>query len=188
MVGLLLPSAFAGIVDVYLKRNEEILKQNPLFDIEQCSASMSLEHYEACEKFPNTTQREERLNYIKQLEEKKKQEEYLNSPEYKQKLLEEKQKELKAKQAELEKKQKELEKKAEVMGTKAEAKSPMSEEETKAYLELWDKAKILESLVPIFEKKDKATQYRVRALVDWFKLSNDNYTKNIGFYLSYLLK
>lgn len=107
----------------------------------------------------------------------------------KQKLLEEKQKELEAKQAELEKKQKELEMKAEVKAeAKSVAKAPMSEEETKAYSELWDKAKVLESLVPIFEKKDKATQDRVRALVEWFKLSNDNYTKNIGFYLSYLLR
>lgn len=107
----------------------------------------------------------------------------------KQKLLEEKQKELEAKQAELEKKQKELEIKAEAkVEAKSVAKTPMSEEETKAYIELWDKAKILESLVPIFEEKDKATQDRVRALVEWFKLSNDNYTKNIGFYLSYLLE
>lgn len=184
MIGLLIPSAFAGIVDVYLKRNEEILKQNPLFDIEQCSASMSLEHSEACKKFPNTTQREERLNYIKQLEEKKKQEEYLNSPEYKQKLLEAKQKELEAKQAELEKKQKELEAKAEAM----EVKAKFTPEAELAKSALGNKASILESLVPIIKSKDEAAQKKVSLILETFKASKDEYTRNVGIYLDYLLK
>lgn len=161
----------------------------PVFQAElwaeyNCKYVFTYKPYDECVKELNTQAQE-----AKQLEEKRKQEEYLKSPEYKQKLLEEKQKELEAKQAELEKKQKELEMKAEVKAeAKSVAKAPMSEEETKAYSELWDKAKVLESLVPIFEKKDKATQDRVRAVVEWFKLSNDNYTKNIGFYLSYLLR
>ena len=184
MVGLLIPSAFAGIVDVSLKRNEEILKQNSLFDIEQCSASMSLEHSEACKKFPNTTQREERLNYIKQLEEKKKQEEYLKSPEYKQKLLEEKQKELEAKQAELEKKQKELEMKAEAMEVKAKSFPEIEP----AKLALGTKASIIESLVPIIKSKDEATQKKVSLILESFRASKDEYTRNVGLYLSYLLE
>ena len=183
MVGLLIPSAFAGIVDVSLKRNEEILKQNSLFDIEQCSASMSLEHSEACKKFPNTTQREERLNYIKQLEEKKKQEEYLKSPEYKQKLLEEKQKELEAKQAELEKRQKELEAKAE-----AKVEKSFSSEGELAKSALGSKTSILESLVPIIKSKDEATQKKVSLILETFKASKDEYTRNVGIYLDYLLK
>mgnify|MGYP000415896722 FL=1 len=183
MVGLLIPSAFAGIVDVSLKRNEEILKQNSLFDIEQCSASMSLEHSEACKKFPNTTQREERLNYIKQLEEKKKQEEYLKSPEYKQKLLEEKQKELEAKQAELEKRQKELEAKAE-----AKVEKSFSSEAELAKSALGSKTSILESLVPIIKSKDEATQKKVSLILETFKASKDEYTRNVGIYLDYLLK
>ena len=115
---------------------------------------------------------------------KKKQEEYLNSPEYKQKLLEEKQKELEAKQAELEKKQKELEMKAEAM----EVKAKFTPEAELAKSALGSKASIIESLVPIIKSKDSETQKKVSLILETFKASKDEYTKNVGIYLSYLLE
>lgn len=52
---------------------------------------------------------------------------------------------------------------------------------------LWNKASIFESLVPLFKAKDQATQDRVKALLDTFKLSKDSYTRNIGIYFWYLV-
>ena len=114
----------------------------------------------------------------------KKQEEYLNSPEYKQKLLEEKQKELEAKQAELEKKQKELEMKAEAM----EVKAKFTPEVELAKSSLGSKTSILESLVSIIKSKDSETQKKVSLILETFKASKDEYTRNVGIYLDYLLK
>ena len=125
-----------------------------------------------------------RIQEAKELAEKKKQEEYLKSPEYKQKLLEEKQKDLEAKQAELEKKQKELEKKAEAI----EVKAKLSPEAELAKSALGAKASILESLVPIIKSKDSETQQKVSLILETFKASKDEYTRNVGFYLSYLLE
>lgn len=104
--------------------------------------------------------------------------------EEKQKLLEEKQKELEAKQAELEKKQKELEKKAEAMGVKAKS-FPEAELAKSA---LGSKASIIESLVPIIKSKDSETQQKVGLILESFKASKDEYTRNVGIYLDYLLK
>lgn len=101
-----------------------------------------------------------------------------------QKLLEEKQKELEAKQANLEKKQKELEKKAEAIEVKAKS-SPEAE---LAKSSLGSKASILESLVPIIKSKDEATQKKVSLILETFKSSKDEYTRNVGLYLSYLLE
>lgn len=125
-----------------------------------------------------------RIQEAKELEEKKKQEEYVNSPEYKQKLLEEKQKELEAKQAELEKKQKELEMKAEAI----EAKARFTPEVESAKSALGAKASIIESLVPVIKSKDSETQQKVSLILETFKASKDEYTRNVGFYLSYLLE
>lgn len=124
---------------------------------------------------------------------------YLNSPEYQQKLLAEKQAELEKKQAELEKRQKELEEKAQAEEKKKEEKKSTQEEakpiekkmdpvENQAYLELREKAMVVESLAKVIKEKDTETQARVKAVLEVFKSSKDEYTKNIGLYLSYLLK
>lgn len=124
---------------------------------------------------------------------------YLKSPEYQQKLLAEKQAELEKKQAELEKRQKELEEKAQAEEKKKEEKKSTQEEakpiekkmdpvENQAYLELREKAVVVESLSKVIKEKDAETQARVKAVLEVFKSSKDEYTKNIGLYLSYLLK
>lgn len=98
--------------------------------------------------------------------------------------LEEKQKLLEAKQAELEKKQKELEMKAEAM----EVKAKFTPEAELAKSALGNKASILESLVPIIKSKDEAAQKKVSLILETFKASKDEYTRNVGIYLDYLLK
>ena len=124
---------------------------------------------------------------------------YLNSPEYQQKLLAEKQAELEKKQAELEKRQKELEEKAQAEEKKKEEKKSTQEEakpiekkmdwtENHAYLELGEKAVVVESLAKVIKEKDTETQKKIKAILESFKASKDEYTKNIGIYLSYLLK
>ncbi len=124
---------------------------------------------------------------------------YLNSPEYQQKLLAEKQAELEKKQAALEKRQKELEEKAQAEEKKKEEKKSTQEEakpigkkmdstENHAYLALGEKAVVVESLAKVIKEKDAETQSRVKAVLESFKASKDEYTKNIGLYLSYLLK
>ena len=123
---------------------------------------------------------------------------YLKSPEYQQKLLAEKQAELEKKQAALEKRQKELEEKAQAEEKKKEEKSTQEEAKTiekkmdsvenQAYLELGEKAVVVESLAKVIKEKDTETQARVKAVLEVFKSSKDEYTKNIGLYLSYLLK
>ena len=124
---------------------------------------------------------------------------YLNSPEYQQKLLAEKQAELEKQQAELEKRQKELEEKAQAEEKKKEEKKSTQEEakpiekkmdwtENHAYLELGEKAVVVESLAKVIKEKDTETQKKIKAILESFKASKDEYTKNIGIYLSYLLK
>ena len=124
---------------------------------------------------------------------------YLNSPEYQQKLLAEKQAELEKKQAELEKRQKELEEKAQAEEKKKEEKKSTQEEakpssskmdstENQAYLELGEKAVVVEGLAKAIKEKDTETQKKIKAILESFKASKDEYTKNIGLYLSYLLK
>ena len=124
---------------------------------------------------------------------------YLNSPEYQQKLLAEKQAELEKKQAELEKRQKELEEKAQAEEKKKEEKKSTQEEakpiekkmdstENHAYLELGEKAVVVESLSKVIKEKDAETQKKVSLILESFKASKDEYTRNIGIYLSYLLK
>ena len=53
---------------------------------------------------------------------------------------------------------------------------------------LGEKAKIIESLVPIIKARDEATQNRIKAILEGFMASSDEYTRNVGVYLSYLLK
>ena len=53
--------------------------------------------------------------------------------------------------------------------------------------DLWKSASILESLVPLFEKKDAKVQTNVRNLLEQFKKSSDAYTRNIGLYFWYLV-
>lgn len=158
---------------------------NPIYLLEQwpevyCKHEMFKgKPYEDC-----VSEAKARAQEAKELEEKKKQEEYLNSPEYKQKLLEEKQKELEAKQAELEKKQKELEMKAEAI----EVKARFTPEVESAKSALGSKASIIESLVPVIKSKDSETQQKVSLILETFKASKDEYTRNVGIYLSYLLE
>ena len=124
---------------------------------------------------------------------------YLNSPEYQQKLLAEKQAELEKKQAALEKRQKELEEKAQAEEKKKEEKNSTQEEakpiekkmdstENHAYLELGEKAVVVESLAKVIKEKDTETQKKIKAILESFKASKDEYTRSIGIYLSYLLK
>ena len=126
--------------------------------------------------------------------EKAKQEEYLNSPEYQQKLLEEKQAELEKKQAELEAKQKALEEKAEAVVEKVVEKviekteKKMDLLEAKAYSSLWKEASIVEAIADEVKKRDEVIQKKISLILETFKLSDDEYTRNIGVYLSYLLR
>ena len=124
---------------------------------------------------------------------------YLKSPEYQQKLLAEKQAELEKKQAELEKRQKELEEKAQAEEKKKEEKKSTQEEdkpiekkmdstENHAYLELGEKAVVVESLSKVIKEKDTETQARVKAVLEVFKSSKDEYARSVWIYLSYLLK
>ena len=75
--------------------------------------------------------------------------------------------------------------------TQEEAKpieKKMDPVENQAYLELREKAVVVESLSKVIKEKDAETQARVKAVLEVFKSSKDEYTKNIGLYLSYLLK
>lgn len=49
------------------------------------------------------------------------------------------------------------------------------------------KASIIESLVPVIKSKDSETQQKVSLILETFKASSDEYTRSVGFYLSYLL-
>jgi hypothetical protein len=66
--------------------------------------------------------------------------------------------------------------------------SDVDENFLKAKEELWDKADILNSLVPLFNDKDEKTKNDVKNLLKEFESSNDNYTKNIWKYFWYLVK
>ena len=66
--------------------------------------------------------------------------------------------------------------------------SDVDENFLKAKEELWDKADILNSLVPLFNDKDGKTKNDVKNLLKEFESSNDNYTKNIWKYFWYLVK
>ena len=88
------------------------------------------------------------------------------------------------KQKLLEEKQKELEMKAEAM----EVKAKFTPEVELAKSALGNKASILESLVPIIKSKDSETQKKVSLILETFKSSKDEYTRNVGIYLDYLLK
>lgn len=50
------------------------------------------------------------------------------------------------------------------------------------------KASIIESLVPVIKSKDSETQQKVSLILESFKASSDEYTRNVGIYLSYLLE
>lgn len=64
----------------------------------------------------------------------------------------------------------------------------LSDKEAKtACISLWKSAPILESLVPLFEKKDEKIKGNVLKLLDTFKTSTDAYTRNIGIYFWYLV-
>ena len=64
----------------------------------------------------------------------------------------------------------------------------MDATETQARIALGEKAVVVESLAKVIKEKDAETQARVKAVLESFKASKDEYTKNIGLYLSYLLK
>ena len=72
--------------------------------------------------------------------------------------------------------------------SKPKEEKKMDAIENNSYISLWEKAKIIESLVPIIKARDEATQNRIKAILEGFMASSDEYTRNVGVYLSYLLK
>lgn len=59
-------------------------------------------------------------------------------------------------------------------------------ENAKQYL--WDKAIMAEAIAEALKKKDSSTQKKVKEVVESFKDSDDEYTKNVGIYLWYLIQ
>ena len=101
------------------------------------------------------------------------------------------------KQAELEEKVKNLEEKTETVAEKVETvvekvekvvEKKMTQEEAQAYAELKEKSAIIDGLFEAIKTKDKATQEQIKSVTEAFKKSSDQYTKNIGFYLGYLMR
>lgn len=101
------------------------------------------------------------------------------------------------KQAELEEKVKNLEEKTETVVEKVETvvekvekviEKKMTQEEAQAYAELKEKSAVIDGLFEVIKTKDKATQEQIKSVTEAFKKSNDQYTKNIGFYLGYLMR
>ena len=60
--------------------------------------------------------------------------------------------------------------------------------ETQAHNALGEKVAVVESLAKVIKEKDAETQARVKAILESFKASKDEYTRSVGIYLSYLLK
>jgi len=101
------------------------------------------------------------------------------------------------KQAELEEKVKNLEEKTETVAERVETvvekvekvvEKKMTQEEAQAYAELKEKSAVIDGLFEAIKTKDKATQEQIKSVAEAFKKSNDQYTKNIGFYLGYLMR
>ena len=101
------------------------------------------------------------------------------------------------KQAELEEKVKNLEEKTEIVAERVETvvekvekvvEKKMTQEEAQAYAELKEKSAVIDGLFEAIKTKDKATQEQIKSVAEAFKKSNDQYTKNIGFYLGYLMR
>lgn len=95
-------------------------------------------------------------------------------------------KQLKLQQEELERKQNELEEKAKLLEQKLEKQ--LYEEQMQAKKALWEKAVIIDALVPVIKAKDAAIQAQIKALIEVFKTSEDEATRNIGVYLAYVLR
>jgi len=53
---------------------------------------------------------------------------------------------------------------------------------------LWDKAVMIESLAEWYKDKDKETQKKIKELMETFKASEDEYTRNIWIYLWFLIE
>ena len=64
----------------------------------------------------------------------------------------------------------------------------LPEDVERAREELWSKAAIFESLVPLFKSKDEKIQTNVKNLLKSFESSKDAYTRNIGIYFWYLVQ
>lgn len=64
----------------------------------------------------------------------------------------------------------------------------LSPEVESAKSALGSKASIIEGLVPVIKSKDSETQQKVSLILETFKASKDEYTRNVGIYLSYLLE
>ena len=64
----------------------------------------------------------------------------------------------------------------------------MTQEEAQAYAELKEKSAVIDGLFEAIKTKDKATQEQIKSVAEAFKKSSDQYTKNIGFYLGYLMR
>ena len=101
------------------------------------------------------------------------------------------------KQAELEEKVKNLEEKTETVAEKVATvvekvekvvEKKMTQEEAQAYAELKEKSAVIDGLFEAIKTKDKATQEQIKSVAEAFKKSSDQYTKNIGFYLGYLMR
>jgi len=132
-------------------------------------------HYEECIR-----QWEIRWQEHQKLLEQKRQEEYINSPEYKQQLLEKTQRDLEEKQRELEAKQAQLEiqlARAEYMNTVEKAKSS-----------LWKKAYVVEIVAKKILEKDQKEIDKVLGILKTFMKHKNIDVKNIWIYLTYLLE
>ena len=101
------------------------------------------------------------------------------------------------KQAELEEKVKNLEEKTETVAERVETvvekvekvvEKKMTQEEAQAYAGLKEKSAVIDGLFEAIKTKDKATQEQIKSVAEAFKKSSDQYTKNIGFYLGYLMR
>ena len=116
-----------------------------------------------------------------------------NKVKEKNKELEAQKNELEKKQAGLESKPKESKESKEIQESKMVKKAETKNYQLPSEIELvkttlGSKASVIESLVPIIKARDEATQNRVKAILEGFMASKDEYTRNVGVYLNYLLK
>ena len=116
-----------------------------------------------------------------------------NKVKEKNKELEAQKNEIDKKQAELESKSKESKESKEIQEAKLETKAETKNSKLPSEIELvkttlGSKASIIESLLPIIKARDETTQNRIKAILEGFMASKDEYTRNVGVYLNYLLK
>lgn len=92
-------------------------------------------------------------------------------------------------QAEEQKKEAERQRNEAEKARKQQLATTQAKEEAEiAKRNLWEKALVIESLATAIKSKDLFTQEKIKQILQAFKISSDNYTKNIWIYLDYLLK